>query len=59
MIPERAFELISKGESLTIEFKGESLKPLNDHDLLEAVVCLANRTDEEAGYLFIGVEDDW
>lgn len=58
MITERAFELINKGESLTIEFKGESLKPLNDHDLLEAVVCLANRTHEEAGYLFIGVEDD-
>lgn len=33
MIIERAFELINKGESLTIEFKGESLKPLNDHDL--------------------------
>ena len=58
MIEEYAFELISQGESLNIEFKGEHRKLLSDHDLLEAVVCMANRPDDKACYLFIGVEDD-
>ena len=46
---------IAEGESLTLEFKGEERKPLNDRDLVEAVVCFANA---EGGLLLVGVEDD-
>lgn len=46
---------IAAGESLTLEFKGEERKPLNDRDLVEAVVCFANA---EGGLLLVGVEDD-
>ena len=53
-----AHTLIRQGESLNVEFKGERSGPLNDRDLVEAVVCLANRHDQEWGYLFVGVEDD-
>jgi ATP-dependent DNA helicase RecG len=35
-------QLIRSGESYTVEFKGEESKALNDRDLVEAVVCLAN-----------------
>lgn len=48
-------ELIAAGEDLRIEFKGESKSPLNDRELVEAVVCLAN---SEGGWLLVGVEDD-
>lgn len=41
-------------ESLTVEFKSDR-KRLSDHDLVEAVVCLANA---EGGELWLGVEDD-
>ncbi|WP_053765174.1 ATP-binding protein [Leptospirillum ferriphilum] len=58
MTPEEALTLISRGETLNVEFKGERSGPLNDRDLVEAVVCLANRVDHEWGYLFVGVEDD-
>ncbi len=34
--------LIAAGESLAVEFKGERRCVLNDRDLVEAVVCLAN-----------------
>lgn len=47
--------LIAGGETLTLEFKGERRGPLNDRDLVEAVVCLANA---EGGLLLVGVEDD-
>lgn len=47
--------LIAGGESLRLEFKGERRSALNDRDLVEAVVCLANA---EGGQLLIGVEDD-
>lgn len=47
--------LIAGRESLQLEFKGEKRRPLNDRDLVEAVVCLANA---EGGSLLIGVEDD-
>lgn len=50
--------LIARGETLAVEFKGEECAPLNDRDLVEAVVCLANRADNEPGWLLIGVEDD-
>ena len=58
MTSEEALTLISRGETLNVEFKGERSGPLNDRDLVEAVVCLANRLDHEWGYLFVGVEDD-
>ncbi|WP_419625684.1 ATP-binding protein [Thiolapillus sp.] len=47
-------ELISQGESLTVEFKSDS-KCLPDRELLAAVVSLANT---EGGDLLLGVEDD-
>ena len=43
MTPERLQELIAAGESLDVEFKGEERAPLSDDDLVEALVCLANR----------------
>lgn len=52
---ERLQRLIEGGESFTVEFKSEARAPLSDHDLVEAVVCLANGN---GGYLLIGVEDD-
>ena len=47
-------DLISQGESLTVEFKSDS-KCLPDRELLAAVVSLANT---EGGDLLLGVEDD-
>ncbi len=47
--------LIAAGESLTLEFKGESRRSLPDREVYENVVCLANT---EGGVLLIGVEDD-
>ena len=43
------------GESLTVEFKGESRSALNDADLVETVVCMANA---RGGLLLVGIEDD-
>ena len=43
------------GEQYDVEFKGERRERLNDRDLLEAVVCLANG---RGGVLLVGVEDD-
>lgn len=45
-IPER--------ESLTVEFKSDR-KRLPDHDLVAAVVCLANT---DGGEIYLGVEKD-
>jgi len=58
MIPERVRQLVQGGESLHVEFKGEEKRPLSDGELLDEVVCLANRPTEELGWLLIGVEDD-
>ena len=58
MTPEEVRNLIGRGETINVEFKGERSGPLSDRDLVEAVVCLANRHDHEWGYLFVGVEDD-
>lgn len=58
MTPEQLSELIAAGETLDVEFKGEDKKPLNDSDLVEAVVCLSNRPGPHTGWLLIGVEDD-
>lgn len=46
---------IAEGESLTLEFKGEERSALNDHDLVETVVCMTNTA---GGMLLVGVEDD-
>lgn len=46
--------LIPSAESLTCEFKSDR-KCLSDHDLIEAVVCMANG---EGGEIYLGVEDD-
>lgn len=59
MTPEKLQEVIRTGESLDVEFKGESnSRSLSDTDLVEAVVCLANRSSDRTGWLLIGVEDD-
>ncbi|MDP2234771.1 MAG: ATP-binding protein, partial [Actinomycetota bacterium] len=50
--------LIATGETLPVEFKGEERCALGDSDLVQAVVCLANRTGEGDAWLLIGVEDD-
>ncbi len=46
---------VAAGESLTVEFKGESRERFNDTDLVEAVACMANA---RGGVLLVGVEDD-
>jgi ATP-dependent DNA helicase RecG len=58
MTPQELQRLIAGGETLSVEFKGEERSPLNDRDLVEAVVCLANRIGSEVAWLLIGVEDD-
>lgn len=58
MTPDRVLELTSAGESLATEFKSESAHSLSESDLLDAVVCMANRQDDVVGYVLIGIEDD-
>jgi ATP-dependent DNA helicase RecG len=58
MTPETLREVIAAGETLHVEFKGEETRSLNDADLVDAVVCIANRPAREPGWLLIGVEDD-
>ncbi|HRB16171.1 MAG TPA: ATP-binding protein [Nitrospira sp.] len=58
MTPEALYDVIAAGETLAVELKGEEKAPLNDRELVETVVCLANRTGAEPGYLLVGVEDD-
>jgi len=48
-------KLIADGESLTVEFKGEARTAINDREIYETVVCMANA---EGGTLLVGVEDD-
>ncbi len=43
MTSEALRMLIEDGENLLVEFKGEEHAPLNDRDLVETVVCLANQ----------------
>ena len=52
--PTMIKDLITQGETLTIEFKSDG-GPLDDAELLNTVVCLANA---QGGQLLIGVEDD-
>lgn len=58
MTPEQARRLIAQGETLNVEFKGEARQRLDDRDLVEVVVCLANRSGREPAWLLVGVEDD-
>lgn len=58
MTSERLEEMIATGETLDVEFKGEESRSLSDADLVEAVVCLANRPGDSPGWLLVGVEDD-
>lgn len=55
MTKEEIKDIIAKGETFTVEFKGEEKSPLSNSDLYKAVTCLANGS---GGLLFIGVEDD-
>jgi len=57
MTPDRVARLVAEGENLAVEFKGEERSALNDRDLVETVVCLANRVGAESGWLLVGVED--
>lgn len=56
--PELLSRLITGGETLDVEFKGEERRPLSDDEIVEAVVCLANRSANTPAWLLIGVEDD-
>ena len=58
MTPDDLRQLIAGGESLAVELKGEERSPLNDRELVETVVCLANCPGTESAHLLIGVEDD-
>lgn len=52
---QRVRAWMEAGEAFDVEFKSERRKALNDPDLVEVVVCLANGA---GGVLLIGVEDD-
>jgi ATP-dependent DNA helicase RecG len=54
-LAQRVRAWIAAGETLEVEFKSERRKALNDRDLVEVVVCLANGA---GGVLLIGVDDD-
>jgi ATP-dependent DNA helicase RecG len=56
--PEALCSLIAGAETLDVEFKDEEARALPDGDLVEAVVCLANRSGNAPGWLLVGVEDD-
>ncbi|MFF5079652.1 DNA glycosylase AlkZ-like family protein [Actinoplanes sp. NPDC000266] len=54
-MPGRVARWVAAGEQYDVEFKGERRERLNDQDLVEAIVCLANG---RGGVLLVGVEDD-
>ncbi|MDW8404669.1 MAG: ATP-binding protein [Chloroflexus sp.] len=56
--PELIHQLINDGETLDVEFKGEERRLLSDDEIVETVVCLANRSNSTPAWLLIGVEDD-
>ena len=58
MTPERIRKMAAGGEALDVELKSERTQALPDRELVEAVVCLANRSDDNPGWLLIGVEDN-
>lgn len=47
--------LTAIGETLTVEFKRATAGALNDRELVEAAVCMANGP---GGTLLLGVEDN-
>lgn len=51
--PEDVKRIVAEGESFTTEFKRD--RGLNDTDIVNAVVCMANG---DGGLLLLGVEDD-
>lgn len=53
MTPDELRRIARQGESFTIEFKRG--RGLNDTDIIDAVVCLANG---QGGTLFLGIEND-
>lgn len=56
MNPEQVTSLIAQGEKFTVEFKRATSKSvLNDRELVETVVCMANGA---GGHVLLGVEDD-
>jgi len=58
MSPDRLRQIIQQGETLDVEFKGEGQRHLSDDEIVQAVVCMANRASEQSGWVLIGVEDD-
>lgn len=58
MTPQHLCELVAGGETPDAEFKGEEKRSLNNGELVEAVVCLANRAEGSLAWLLVGVEDD-
>ncbi|HSW09912.1 MAG TPA: ATP-binding protein [Bacillota bacterium] len=58
MTPETLRSLIAGGETLDVEFKGEERGRFSDRELVETVVCLANRPNSHPAWLLVGVEDD-
>lgn len=56
MTPDELQTVLANGETFTVEFK-RAWRPqdLNDREIVEAVVCLANG---RGGLLLLGVEDD-
>lgn len=57
MTPEQLRKIIAGGETMAVEFKSERGEVFSDRALVEAVVCLANRSGDP-GWLLVGVEDD-
>ena len=49
MTAETLKSLIQQGETEAVEFKGEEAGSLSGRDLVEPVVCLANRSGEGFG----------
>jgi len=58
MIAETLRHLLAEGETIDVEFKSEERRALSDNDLLEAVICLANRPGNQPGWLVVGAEDN-
>ena len=58
MTPQEVRRLIQQGECMDVEFKGEERGPLSDREIVETVVCMANRPGGEVGWVLIGVEKD-
>lgn len=58
MTPDGLRALLVAGETLDVELKSEEAGALSDRELVEAVVCLANRPGTASGWLLVGVEDD-